>query len=236
MKTKTYPRILLKLSGESLGSGGVDYKKLQRVAQQIAAVNRKGIAVAIVIGGGNVWRFRDNQKLTSLPRVNSDYLGMLATVFNGVVLTAALKDLEINAEVFSAVKSPSEITQPYSIAKARKVMGKGGVVVLSGGTGKPFVTTDTAAAMRAVEMRCERILKATNVDGVYDSDPRKNRKAKLLKQLTYKETIAKKYGVMDLKAFEILEKKKIPLAVFNFGKAGLLLKAASGEDIGTLIR
>jgi len=236
MKTKTYPRILLKLSGESLGSGGVDYKCLQKVAQQIAVVNRKGIAIAIVIGGGNVWRFRDNQKLTSLPRVNSDYLGMLATVFNGVVLNAALKDLGINAEVFSAVKSPSEITQPYSITKARKVMGKGGVVILSGGTGKPFVTTDTAAAMRAVEMQCERILKATNVDGVYDSDPRKNRKAKLLKQLTYRETIAQKYGVMDLKAFEILEKKKIPLAVFNFGKAGLLLKAASGEAVGTLIR
>ena len=236
MKTKTYPRILLKLSGESLGSGGVDYKCLQKVAQQIAEVNRKGIAIAIVIGGGNVWRFRDNQKLTSLPRVNSDYLGMLATVFNGVVLTAALRDLKINAEVFSAVKSPSEITQPYSITHARKVLAKGGVVVLSGGTGKPFVTTDTAAAMRAVEMRCERILKATNVDGVYDADPRKNKKAKLLKQLTYKETIAKKYGVMDLKAFEILAKQKIPLAVFNFGKAGLLLRAASGEDIGTLIR
>lgn len=236
MKTKTYPRILLKLSGESLGSGGVDYKKLQRVAQQIAAVNRKGIAIAIVIGGGNVWRFRDNQKLTSLPRVNSDYLGMLATVFNGVTLTAALRDLKINAEVFSAVKAPSEIVKPYSIVNARKVLAQGGVVVLSGGTGKPFVTTDTAAAMRAVEMRCSRILKATNVDGVYDADPRKNKKAKLLKELTYKETIAKQYGVMDLKAFEILEKKKIPLSVFNFGKAGLLLKAASGESVGTLIR
>jgi uridylate kinase len=235
MKSKIYPRILLKLSGESLGSGGVDGNLVMKVAQQIAEVNKQGIAIAIVIGGGNVWRFRDNQKLTSLPRVNSDYLGMLATVMNGVVLTAALRDLKVKAEVFSAVKAPSEITQPYVITKARKVMQAGGVVVLSGGTGKPFVTTDTAAAMRAVEMQCSRILKATNVDGVYDSDPRKNKKAKLLKQITYKETIAKKLEVMDLKAFEILEKKKIPLAVFNFSKPGLLLKAASGEAVGTLI-
>jgi uridylate kinase len=232
---KTYPRILLKLSGESLGSGGVDAKLVKKVALQIANINRKGIAIAVVIGGGNVWRFRDNTKLKSLPRVNSDYLGMLATVMNGVVLNAALRDLKVKAEVFSAVKSPSEITQPYNIAKAREVMQKGGVVVLSGGTGKPFVTTDTAAAMRAAEMQCERILKATNVDGVYDSNPRVNREAKLLKEISYKEAIEKKYGVMDLKAFEILQKKKIPLSIFNFGKAGLLIKAAAGKNVGSVL-
>ena len=114
-------------------------------------------------------------------------------------------------------------------------MKQGGVVVLSGGTGKPFVTTDTAAAMRAAEMQCERILKATNVNGVYSANPRVNRKAKLLKEITYQEAIRKKYGVMDLKAFQILQKHKIPLSVFNFGKAGNLLKAAKGKNVGSVL-
>ena len=229
-----YSRILLKLSGESLGKDGVDGKSLMQVAKEIVAVNKKGIAIAIVIGGGNIWRFRDNKNLTTLPRVHSDYLGMLATVMNGTVLAAALKKLGVKAKAFSAVKAP-DIVEKYSPVAAKKILAKGGVAVLAGGTGKPFVTTDTAAAMRAIETKCDRILKATNVDGVYSADPRKSKSAKLLKELDYKTAIKKQFGVMDVKAFALLAKAKIPLTVFNFGKKGLLLKAAQGQNVGTII-
>lgn len=229
-------KVLLKLSGESLGANGIDSNAVARVAKQIAELSKKGIALAIVIGGGNIWRFRDNKNLTALPRVHSDYLGMTATVFNGVILAAALQALGVKAKAFAATRAPLEIIEPYSIAGAKKVLAAGGVAILAGGTGKPFVTTDSAAAMRASELKCDLVLKATTVDGVYTADPRKSKSAKLYEELDYKTAIQKKLGVMDLKAFEILQKNKIPTRVFNFGKKGLLLQAATGKNVGTLIR
>jgi len=228
-------KILLKLSGESLGSSGVDSKALKRTAGEIAAA-AKTASIAIVIGGGNIWRFRDNSHLTSLPRVESDFLGMLATVFNAVTLAAALRKLKIRVKVFSAVAAPGELAEKYSPAAARKFLEtKKGIVILAGGTGKPFVTTDSGAAIRASELKCDLVVKATNVNGVFDKDPRKSKTAKLLKQLDYKTAIQKKLGVMDLKSFHILAKNKIPTRVLNFQKNGLLKKAIMDKNVGSII-
>jgi uridylate kinase len=229
-------RILLKLSGESLGKSGISGDITKKLAKEIAAINKAGIAIAIVIGGGNIWRFRDNAQKKFLPRVQSDFLGMLATIFNGVALAAALRELKIKTEVFTALRTPTELAQTYSITAARKILANKGVVILTGGTGKPFVTTDSAAAMRAVELKCNRVLKATNVRGVYSADPRKNKKAKFLSQLSFSQALIKKIGVMDSKAFQILKQNKMPLIIFNFSKKGLLARAASGENVGTEIK
>jgi uridylate kinase len=227
-------KILLKLSGESLGSCGIDSKSLQRTVGEIAAAAKFG-SIAIVIGGGNIWRFRDQKHLTALPRIESDYLGMSATVFNAVVLAAALKKLKIRSKVFSAIRTPTELAEPYSVSAAKKFLDKKGVAILAGGTGKPFVTTDSGAAMRAAELKCDLVVKATNVDGLYDRDPRKSKHAKLLKEVNYQTAIKQKLGVMDLKAFQILAKKSIPIRIFNFSKKGLLKKAVEGKNIGSLI-
>ena len=227
-------KILLKLSGESLGSNGVDTKVLQRTVREITAAAKLS-SLAIVIGGGNIWRFRDKKNLTSLPRVSSDYLGMLATVFNAVTLAAALKKSNVRTKVFSAVRAPTELAEPYRISTVKKFLAKKGVAVLAGGTGKPFVTTDTAAALRAVDLQCDLVVKATNVDGLYDKDPRKSKNAQLLKELDYKTAIKQRLGVMDLKAFQLLTKQKIPTRIFNFAKTGLLKKAVAGKNVGSLL-
>lgn len=231
-----FPRILLKLSGESLShdGSGLSTTTTHAIAEAIATVNRAGIALAIVIGGGNIWRFRNNEKAKYIPRERSDYLGMMATVMNGAVLAAALRDMGIDAEVFSAIPAP-EVIRPYTIDAARDVLTRGGVAICAGGTGRPYVTTDTASAFRAVELGCERVLKATNVDGVYDADPRTNPDAKLYADVTFEEVIEKKLGVMDATAFALLAEYRIPITVFNFEKDGLLIKAAKGEKVGTII-
>jgi uridylate kinase len=228
-------KILLKLSGEALGKSGIDAKILQRTANEIA-VAAKISSIAIVIGGGNIWRFRDNQHLTDLPRVQSDFLGMSATVFNAVVLSSALKKLKIRTKVFSAIQTPKELAEPYSISAAKKFLTKKGVAILAGGTGKPFVTTDSGAAMRAAELHCDLVVKATNVAGIFDKDPRKNKNAKLLKEIDYKTAIQQKLGVMDIKAFRILSKHKIPTCIFDFKKKGLLEKTIADKNVGSLIK
>jgi len=227
-------KILLKLSGESLGKSGVETRSLERTANEIAQAS-KSASIAIVIGGGNIWRFRDNKNLTSLPRIESDYLGMLATVFNATTLKAALKKMKVRVETFSTVTAPKEIIKPYQISAVQKFLTKKGVVILAGGTGKPFVTTDSGAALRAKELKCDLLVKATNVNGVFNKNPRDNKNAKLLKALDYKTVLQKKFGVMDLKAFQILAKNKIPISIFNFAKKGLLKKAVEGKNVGSLI-
>lgn len=236
MPPKKFPRVLLKLSGESLSASGegVDAAVASALARDIAAVNQKGIALAIVIGGGNIWRFRDNTDCRFLPRERSDYLGMLATVMNGVVLERALIAAGVHAVAFSAVPAP-EIVRPYSIDVANDVLKQGGIVIATGGTSRPYFTTDTAAALRAVELSCQRVLKATNVDGVYDADPRKHKNAKLLKTLSFAETIEKKLGVMDTTAFALLAEHRIPISIFNFEKRALFFRAARGENVGTIV-
>lgn len=228
-------RILLKLSGESLGQAGIDAAATAAVAAQLATVASTGVQLAVVIGGGNIWRFRDNATAGSfLPRSQSDFLGMLATVMNGVALAAAVRAAGVAATAFAAVPAP-EIAEPYSIAAAEKVLQTGGVAVLTGGTGRPFFTTDTAAALRAVELGCTRILKATTVDGVYDRDPRADPAAVKYDRLTFAEALAQKLGVLDATAFALLAEHAIPLTVFNFEVPGGLTRAAAGEAVGTLV-
>jgi uridylate kinase len=227
-------KILLKLSGESLGNSGIDSKSLQRTVGEIASAAKFG-SIAIVIGGGNIWRFRDNKHLTSLPRIESDYLGMSATVFNAVVLSTTLKKLKNRTKVFSAIRAPTELAEPYNISAVKKFLAKKGIAILAGGTGKPFVTTDSGAAIRAMELKCDLVIKATNVDGVFDRDPRKSKSAKFLKKISFEKAVREKFGVMDLEAFQILRKAQIPISIFNFAKKGLLKKAVEGKNVGSLI-
>ena len=228
------PRVLLKLSGESLGSSGIDGADTLGVAGEIAAAHRSGIGIAIVIGGGNIWRFRNNTDKSFLPRYVSDYLGMMATVMNGIVLCNALKSLGVDAECFSATPAP-EVATVYSIPAATAVLERGGIAVCAGGTGRPYFTTDTAAALRAVELQCTRVLKASTVDGIYTADPHADPTATLIPELTFAECRQQNYGVMDAAAFALLAEHHIPISVFNFAKPGLLLDAAMGKNVGTLV-
>lgn len=222
-------KVLLKISGEAFASEA----ELKRTAREIAAT-AKIASLAIVVGGGNIWRFRDKKDLR-IDRVESDFLGMTATTFNAVTLSAVLKKLKIRTKVFSAIRTPTELAEPYSISAAKKFLSKKGAAILAGGTGKPFVTTDSGAAIRAVELKCDLVVKATNVDGVFDHDPRKSKSAKLLKKISFKKAVQEKFGVMDLAAFKILGKADIPISVFNFAKKGLLKKAVEGKNMGSLI-
>jgi uridylate kinase len=233
----TYKRIMLKLSGESLskdGKGqGIHQPTLDKISKDIAAVVKKGIQVVVVVGGGNIWRFRDTQE-SGIERTASDTMGMLATIMNGVALQAALEANGIFCRVASAIQVP-QVAEPYIRRRVMRHLEKGRVVICAGGTGNPFFTTDSAAALRALELSCEIVLKATNVDGVYDKDPNKHDDAKLYKELTFQEALEKHLNVMDQAAFSLCQDQDLPIRVFNFSKEGNLMKAAMGEDIGTLV-
>ena len=232
----TYKRIMLKLSGEALGGAdghGVDRKALTYLSKIIKQVWDKKIEVAVVVGGGNFWRQRDFQDLP-IERVSSDYIGMLATISNSVALHAALQEVGVEARVMSAVHV-SQLSEPYLANKARRHLEKGRVVICAGGTGNPYFTTDSAAALRALELHCDILLKATTVDGVYDKDPRSNSDARKYIKVTYDEAISKKLKVMDQTAFSLCQEGELPIRVFDFSHEGNLLKAAKGDDVGTLV-
>lgn len=231
-----YKRIMLKLSGEALskeGEFGIDHAMVVAIAKEIQTVAKKGIGIAVVVGGGNIWRWRDTTD-SGIERTASDAMGMLATIMNSVGLQSALESLGVFTRVCSAIEVP-QLAEPYIRRRAVRHLEKGRVVICAGGTGNPFFTTDSAAALRASELSCDALLKATNVDGVYDKDPRKSKTAKLYKKLTYKEAIEKNLKVMDQAAFSLCMDQKLPIRVFNFGQKGALLKAAMGENIGTLV-
>jgi uridylate kinase len=217
------------------GEGGVSTRSILSVARALARVNAKGTAFAVVVGGGNIWRYRDHSDLTVLSREQSDYLGMLATVYNAVALTHALRDIGVDAVAYSAVAAPRQLVRPYSAAAARRHLARGGVVVLAGGTGRPYVTTDTGAALRAAELGCTRVVKATGVDGVYTADPRHDPTARLLKTLTCTEALAAGVRVFDATGFQRLRKTGITLQVFNFNKKNLLTRALEGYNVGTQV-
>lgn len=227
--------LLLKLSGEAFGQGKINPSKVEKLAQRLAKIQKTGTTFAIVIGGGNFWRFRDQTQQTFLPRQQSDFLGMLATFFNGVVLTAALKKFKVAATTFSKVPIPRELALPYNKQKIRKKLQNGELVILIGGTGRSGVTTDTAAAQFAIELKCQGFLKATNVRGIFNSDPKKNPRAKFLKALTFAEALQQKIGVCDQNVFRLLKPAKIPVLIFNFQTPNNLEKAARGELVGSKI-
>ncbi|OGT38858.1 MAG: UMP kinase [Gammaproteobacteria bacterium RIFCSPHIGHO2_12_FULL_38_14] len=232
-----YRRILLKLSGEALQGDhlfGIDTSKLSRITQEIMGATQLGVQVAIVIGGGNLIRGAD-LCASGLDRITADQMGMLATVINGLALHDALEKKGIPSTLMSAFAIPT-IADQYDRSIAKEKLEEGRVVIFSAGTGNPLVTTDSAAALRGIEIGADIVLKATKVEGVFNDDPIKNPKAKRFHYLTYEEVISRRLGVMDLTAILLCQDHDLPLRVFNMNKQGALRQIMLGEDVGTLIK
>ena len=235
MKLK-YKRIMLKLSGEVLegkNGGGIDFKVLRALCQEVAAAKKMGAEVVIVIGGGNIWRYRDF-KDSGLDRVSSDYMGMLATIMNAMAMDDQFGKIGLEARTLSAISMPV-VVGTYLRAKALDYLKKGKIVICAGGTGSPYFTTDSAAALRALELNCDVLLKATKVDFVYDKDPLKFKNAKKFTKLSYNEVLKRELAVMDLSAVSLCLGKKLPIVVFNLNQKNNIAKAVKGEAVGTLI-
>lgn len=230
-----YKRVLLKISGEALASGfGFDYGKLHDIAAQVVAVHESGIQVVIVVGAGNIWRFRDTTE-SGIERTASDAMGMLATIMNAVALQSAIENLGVSTRVCSAINVP-QLAEPYLRRRAERHLEKKRIVICAGGTGNPYFTTDSAAALRALELNCGVILKASTVDGVYDKDPNKFKNAKKYETLTFQEAIEKNLKVFDQSAFSLCREQNLPIIVFDYGKKGAFLDAANGKKVGTLVK
>lgn len=231
-----YKRILLKLSGEALGGPdgvGLDEKVMDRFAREIALVAEKGVQVAIVIGGGNIFRGLSGAS-KGFDRVRGDQMGMLATTINSIGLSLCLRGHGCKAEVFTST-SMRPMAKYYMRDEVEEYMQSGGIALVSGGTGNPFFTTDSGAALRACELRCDALLKGTKVDGVYDSDPVRNPSAKRYRTLTFDKAIADGLKVMDLTAFALCKENDMPIIVFNVNQDGSLLRLVEGEDVGTVV-
>ena len=229
-----YKRILLKLSGESLAgksSSGISNKKLIEYATEIESVVKKGVEVAVVVGGGNIFRGGDGM---AIDRVQGDHMGMLATVINGLALQSALENNSIKTRLMTAVKI-DEIAEPFIRRRAIRHLEKGRVVIFGAGTGNPYFTTDTAAVLRAIEVKANVIIKGTRVDGVFSSDPEKNKNAKKFSKISFDEVYSKKLSIMDMTAFTLCQENNLPIDIFNVNKKGNLLKLVQGEDIGTRV-
>lgn len=232
-----YRRILLKLSGEALQGDhlfGIDASKLSRIVQEIEGATQLGVQVALVIGGGNLIRGAD-LCATGFDRISADQMGMLATVINGLALRDALERKSIPVTLMSSFGIAS-VSEQYDRSRAKELLEQGRVVIFSAGTGNPLVTTDSAAALRGIEVNADIVLKATKVDGVYTDDPIKNPKAERYQTLTYDEVIVKRLGVMDLTAILLCQDHNLPLRVFNMNRPGGLKRIMLGEDFGTLIQ
>ncbi|WP_312766025.1 UMP kinase [Epilithonimonas sp.] len=231
-----YKRILLKLSGEALMGErqyGIDNDRLKEYAVEIKKVVDKGCEVAIVIGGGNIFRGLAGAA-KGMDRVQGDYMGMLATVINGMALQGALEDAGIMTRLQSAIEM-DKVAEPFIKRKAVRHLEKGRVVIFGAGTGNPYFTTDTAATLRAIEIDADVILKGTRVDGIYDSDPEKNADAVKFNSLSFDEVFEKNLKVMDMTAFTLSHENKLPIIVFDMNKEGNLEKLIAGENIGTLV-
>ncbi len=237
MPDPKFKRILLKISGEGLcreGGFGLEAAELIAICEEIAQVARTGVQVAVVVGGGNFVRGETLSSAGHIQRATADYMGMLATVMNAMALQDMLETLGQPTRVASAL-TVSQVCEPFIRRRAIRHLEKGRVVVLAAGTGNPFFTTDTCAALRATELSADILLKATKVDGVYDSDPKKNPNAKMFDRLTYKQVITDNLRVMDMTAISLSMERKIPILVFNLKKRGNIARVVAGEQIGTLI-
>lgn len=232
-----YNRVLLKLSGEALmGSGnyGIDPNRLSAYASEIKAVVDNNAQVAIVIGGGNIYRGMRAEKM-GIDRVQGDYMGMLATVINGMALQAALEGIGVDTRLQTAIKM-EQIAEPYIKRRATRHLEKGRVVIFGAGTGNPYFTTDTAATLRAIEIGADVILKGTRVDGIYTADPEKDSSAKKYDKISFSEVYEKGLNVMDLTAFTLCNENKLPIVVFDMNKPGNLKNVILGnEEVGTLV-
>lgn len=233
---KKYNRILLKLSGESLMGGknyGIDEEVLLEYAKQISEVRKQGVEVAIVIGGGNIFRGLSGVN-KGFDRVSGDQMGMLATIINSLALASALKGMGTAARVLTSIDM-SPVGEHYSRNKAVECLSKGEIVIVAGGTGNPFFTTDTASALRGIELECDVMLKGTRVDGIYTADPEKDPKATKFDTITFDEVYKRGLKIMDLTAFTMCKENNLPLLVFDMDTMGNLLKVIQGEKIGTTV-
>jgi len=234
----SYQRVLLKLSGEALGdpaSGhGIDPEAVQRIARQVARVSSLGVELAIVVGGGNILRGAQFSKLGA-PRASADYMGMLGTVINALALQDALEQQGLETRVQTAIEV-RQVAEPFVRRRALSHLDQGRVVILAAGTGNPFFTTDTAAALRATELSCEVLLKGTKVDGVYTADPKKDKGAKRYEELSYMEVLQQGLSVMDGTAITLCMENRLPVIVFNLFEEGNLERVVRGEHLGTRIR
>ena len=237
MEKLRYSRVLLKLSGEALAGDqkfGIDPKAIKTFCQEIAEVVQAGVQVALVIGGGNIFRGMAASE-QGMERVQADYMGMLATVMNALAVQDALEKIGCQTRVMTAFDM-KEVAEPYIRRRAIRHLEKGRVVICAGGTGNPYFTTDTAAALRGMELKVEAILKATKVDGVYDKDPRKFSDAVRYDCVTYLETLEKRLGVMDSTAISLARDNCMPIIVFNLFKEGNIHRVVSGETVGTIVQ
>jgi uridylate kinase len=231
-----YKRILLKLSGEALMGTkqyGIDAQRLSEYAEEIKEVVDKGIEVAIVIGGGNIFRGLAGAS-NGMDRVQADHMGMLATVINGLALQSALELQGVQTRLQSAIKI-NEVAEPFIRRRAMRHLEKGRVVIFGGGTGNPYFTTDSAAVLRAIEIEADVILKGTRVDGIYTSDPEKDKTATKFDTISFKDVLTKGLKVMDTTAFTLSQENELPIVVFDMNKKGNLMKLVSGENIGTVV-
>ena len=232
-----YKRILLKLSGESLMGDkqyGIDNERVKQYAEDIKAVHDKGLEIAIVIGGGNIFRGLSAEK-SGMDRAQADYMGMLATVINSMALQDALEKVGIKTRLLTAIKM-EQICEPFIRRRAVRHLEKGRVVIFGAGTGNPYFTTDSAAALRAIEIKADVVLKGTRVDGIYTADPEKDPLATKYEEISFREVYNKGLNVMDMTAFTLCEENQVPIIVFDMNKHGNFMKIANGESIGTLVK
>lgn len=229
-----YKRVLLKLSGEALGGKngvGIDPETVDGVVTQLVELSKKGVEIAIVVGGGNFWRGRQG---VAMDKVTADHMGMLATVMNALALQDAIEKKGVPTRVQTAIAIPS-VAEPFILRKALRHFECGRIVIFACGTGNPYFTTDSGAALRAAEIKADVLLMAKNVDGVYDSDPKTNKNAVKLKELSYMEVINKNIAVMDFTSVTMCMENKVPIIAFGLSEENSLIRAASGEKIGTII-
>jgi len=235
MQKPKYKRVVLKISGEALAGDkefGIDLDTINNIADQIKEIHELGVQVAVVVGGGNIWRGRNSKQMD---RATADYMGMLATVINALALQDALENRQVQTRVQTAIEM-KEVAEPYIRRRAIRHLEKGRVVIFAAGTGNPFFSTDTTAALRAAEIEAEVILLAKKVDGVYDSDPVKNPDAQKFDSLLYMDVLKKGLGVMDSTATSLCMDNSIPIIVFGINKTGNIKRAVFGEKIGTYVK
>ncbi|WP_026897253.1 UMP kinase [Daejeonella oryzae] len=232
-----YKRILLKLSGEALMGEkqyGIDMDRVAQYAKDIKAVHDQGMEIAIVIGGGNIYRGLSAEK-AGMDRVQADYMGMLATVINSMALQDALEKTGVKTRLLTAIKM-EQICEPFIRRRAVRHLEKGRIVIFGAGTGNPYFTTDTAASLRAVEINADAVLKGTRVDGIYTADPEKDASATRFDEITFSEVYEKNLNVMDMTAITLCQENNLPIIVFDMNKPGNFMKITNGEQIGTLVK
>jgi len=237
MSKSRYKRVLLKLSGQSFckaGEFGIDGGQLKSIAERIMDISKIGPEVAVVVGAGNFLRGESFSEVSDIPRHTADYMGMLATIINACALQETLEKLGCSTRVLSAIEVAA-ICEPFIRRRALRHLEQGRVVILAGGTGNPFFTTDTCAALRASELDSDLVIKATKVDGVYSDDPQKNPDAELFKKITFEDVLQKNLRIMDHSAISLCRENNIPIIVLNIFKEGNITKALCGEPVGTLI-